>query len=189
MQDLETGQRHNSRSRVTATAATAGVSPQDIEDLSSMLAKLGRSLSRDAHGCVQMIEAEDLIDMELEREVFDPPTTEIDTSEQDQENDDDDGHMGVLESEENAISIWEGGDVDEKDPPPLLTLSQAKDVSEKLFAFVSENCALVKQAGTRMHADYVDMADTIRFAIQRMSKSTNTRQASISEFFSNTVSS
>ncbi len=69
-----------------------------------MLAKLGRSLSRDdAHGCVQMIEVEDLIDMELEREVFDPPTTEMDTSEQDQENDDDDGHMGVLASEENAI--------------------------------------------------------------------------------------
>ena len=75
MQDLETGERHNSRSKVTATAATAGVSTQDIEDLSSMLAKLGRSLSRDAHGCVHMIEAADLIDMELEREVFDPPTT------------------------------------------------------------------------------------------------------------------
>ena len=34
--------------------------------------------------------------------------------------------MGVLESEENAMSIWEGGDVDENDPPPLLTISQAR---------------------------------------------------------------
>ncbi len=91
----------------------------------------------------------------------------MDTSERDQDNDDDDGHMGVLESEENAISICEGGDVDEKDPPPLLTLSQAKDVSEKLFVFVNENFALVKQAGPRMHADYVDMADTLRFAQKR----------------------
>ncbi len=62
-------------------------------------------------------------------------------------------------------------------------------MSEKLFAFVSENCALVKQAGTRMHVDYVDMAYNLRLAIQRMSKSTNTRQASISEFFPNNLSS
>ena len=83
--------------------------------------------------------------------------------------------MGVLESEDNAISIWEGGDDDEKDPPLLFTLSQAKEVSKKMFAFVSENCALVKQAGTRMHVDYVDIAGILSFAIQRMSKSTNTR--------------
>ena len=57
--------------------------------------------------------------MELEREVFDPPTPEMDTFEQDQENDDDDVHMGVLESDENAISIWEGGDVDKKRPSAL----------------------------------------------------------------------
>jgi len=183
MLELETGERHNYRSKSNATVATAGVSKQDIDELSAMLSKLGKSLAQDGHDAVKMIEAVDLIDMELEREVFDPPSGEVDMNEEDDE------PMRVLESEEHAITLREAGDVDDKEPPPPLTLIQAKDMSERLFAFVSDNCALVTQAGTRMHADYVDMADTLRFAIQRMSTSNNTRQTSISEFFSNTMSS
>jgi riboflavin synthase len=69
--------------------------------------------------------------------------------------------MAVLIGEEHVIDTFEEENVDEKDPTPTITLAQAKDMSEKLFAFVSENCALVKQAGTKLNADYVDMANTI----------------------------
>ncbi len=137
-----------------------------------------------------MIEAVDLIDMELEKEVFHPPATEGGMIEQDCDNEDDEEAMRVvLTCEEHGIDTFEDGDVDEKDPKPIITLAQAKDMSEKLFAFVGENCALVKQDGTKLCADYVGMADTLRFTIQRMSASRNTRQTSISEYFSSTVSS
>lgn len=179
MQDLETGERHNYWSNNTATAPTAGVSQQDIEDLSALLSNLGKSLTLEGHNSVQMLDVVDLIDMELEREVFDPPAVDmVDMSEEEQVEEDEEP-MGLLEGEEHAITLREDGDVDEREPPPSLTLSQAKEVSEKLFAFVSENCALVTQAGTSMHADYVAMADTLRFAIQRMLTSSNTRQASM----------
>ena len=101
---------------------------------------------------------------------------------------DEEAAMAVLTCEEHGIDTFEEGDVNEKDPIPTITLAQANYMSEKLFTFVSESCALAKQAGTKLNADYVDMDDTIRFTIQRMSTSCNTRQASISEYFSNTVS-
>jgi hypothetical protein len=82
--------------------------------------------------------------------------------EQDCDYEDDDEAMRVLLCEEHGIDTFEDGHVDDKDPKPTITLAQAKDMSEKLFAFVSENCALVKQAGTKLNADYVDMADTLR---------------------------
>jgi hypothetical protein len=134
-----------------------------------------------------MIEAVVLIDMELEREVFGPHAIEGGMIEQDCDYEDDEEAMRGLTCEEHGIDTFEDGDVDDKDPNPTITLAQAKVMSEKLFAFVSENCALVKQGGTKLNADYVDMADTLRFTIQRMSSSRNTRQTSI--YFSNIVSS
>jgi len=50
-----------------------------------MLSKLGKSLAQDGHDAVKMIEAVDLIDMELEREVFDPPSGEANMNEGDVE--------------------------------------------------------------------------------------------------------
>lgn len=93
IQELETWERHNNKTSTTVAGAVAGVSHQEIEELSVMLSNLGKCLSQRNNHAISMIEAVDLIDMELEREVFDPPTTEMDTSEQDQENDDDDVHM------------------------------------------------------------------------------------------------
>jgi hypothetical protein len=174
----------------TVVGAVAGVSHQEIEELSAMLLNLGKRLSQRNNHAISMIEAVDLIDMELEREVFDPPATEGGMIEQDCDYEDDEKAMRVLTCEEHDMDTFEDGDVDDKDPKPTITLAQAKALSEKLFAFVNENCALVKQANTKLNnADYVDMADILRFTIQRMSSSRNTRQTSISEYFSNTVSS
>ncbi len=110
--------------------------------------------------------------------------------EQDSNNEGDElAAIGVLTCEDHGIDTCKEGDDDEKDPAPTTTLAQANDMSKKLFAFVSENYALLKQAGTKLNLDYVDMVDTKRFVILRMSTSRNTRQASISKYFLNTVSS
>ena len=124
-------------SKSSAAAATYEVSKQDIDELSAILSKLSKSLAQDSHDAVKMIEAVDLIDMEVEREVFDPLSGEVDMNEEDLE------PMRVLESEEHAITLRDAGDVDNKEHPPPLTLIQDKDVSERLFAFVSDNCAFV----------------------------------------------
>ena len=74
-------------------------------------------------------------------------------------------------------------------PWPLasLNLAQAKEVSEKLFAFVCENKTLVTRVGTS-RSDFVEIADALRVAIQRMATSTNSRQTSMSEYMSCSLS-
>ena len=72
--ELETRERHNYRSKSNAAGGTTRVSKQDIDELAAMLSNLGKSLAQDGHDAVKMIEVVDLIDMELEREVFDPPS-------------------------------------------------------------------------------------------------------------------
>jgi len=147
-----------------------------------MLLNLGKCMSQRNNHAISMIEAVVLIDMELEREVFGPHAIEGGMIEQDCDYEDDEEAMRGLTCEEHGIDTFEDGDVDDKDPKPTITLAQAKDMSEKLFAFFGENCALVKQASSsKLNADYVDMADTLRLTIQRMSSSCTTRQTSISE--------
>jgi hypothetical protein len=80
--ELETGERHNYMSESNAATATFGVSKQAIDELSAMLSKLGKSLAQNGHDVVKMIETVDLIDTELEREVFDPPNGEVNMDEE-----------------------------------------------------------------------------------------------------------
>ncbi len=150
-----------------------------------MVSKLGKCLSQDKSHDVSMVDAVDLIDIELERDVFDLPATGRGVIDHDSDNEgDEEAAMAALTCEEHGIDTFEERGVDEEDPTPKITLAKAKDMSEKSFEFVSENCALDKQAGTKLNADYMDMADIIRFTIQRMSISQNTREASISEYYS-----
>ena len=59
----------------------------------------------------------------------------------------------MLEGENNVINLSEVGEVDEQEPMPSLSLAQAKQYSERLFNFVSENNPLIMQAGTSRSAD------------------------------------
>ena len=181
--DLETGIRHGYRDDLTRAQATAGVSQEVIDELSSLLMNLGKSLAVDKNNPLQMIEAVDLLDLEAEREVFDMcgPGDEI-------EDEEDEVALPMLEGENNVINLIEVGEVDEQEPMPTLSLAQAKQYSERLFNFVSENNPLIMQSGTSRSADYVSMADSLRFAINRMSISNNTRQTSISEFMTGSTS-
>jgi hypothetical protein len=183
MHDLETGIRHGYRDDLTRAQATAGVSQEVIDELSSLLMNLGKSLAVNKNYPLQMIEAVDLLDLEAEREVFDMcgPGDEI-------EDEEDEVALPLLEGENNVINLSEVGEVDEQEPMPTLSLAQAKQYSERLFNFVSENNPLIMQAGTSRSADYVSMADSLRFAINRMSISNNTRQTSISEFMTGSTS-
>ncbi len=83
--------------------------------VAKVIKKLGKSLAEDGRDAVKIIEDVDLIDMELEREVFDPLSGEVDMNEEDGE------PMRVLESEEHAITLREVGDVDDKEPPSTPT--------------------------------------------------------------------
>ncbi len=78
--------------------------------------------------------------------------------------------------------------MDDKEPSPTLSLAQAKDMTEKLFNFVSENNLLIIQARTSRSADYIGMADALRFVFQRMNISKATRQTSMSEFTTGSTS-
>jgi hypothetical protein len=89
---------------------------------------------------------------------------------------------------ETAYAPREVGEVDEKEPAPTLSLAQAKELSDELFYFASDNNILVIQAGASRSADYVSVADTLRVAIQRMNVSKNTRQTSIYEFMTGSTS-
>ena len=75
MQELETEEKHNNTIKSIVKDAVAVVSHQKIEELSSMLSKIVKCLSQDKSHVVSMIDAVDLIDMQLERNVFDLPAT------------------------------------------------------------------------------------------------------------------
>ena len=76
MHELETEHRHNNWSSSTTAQASAGVSPQTMEDLNTLLGKLSVGLSNNLEEPVQMADAVDLIDLPFEREVFDPPVVD-----------------------------------------------------------------------------------------------------------------
>ena len=50
----EKGERRNSNSNITAIAAIVEVSKQSIDDLSTMLSKLGRLLAQESYGFVHI---------------------------------------------------------------------------------------------------------------------------------------
>ena len=50
----EKGERHNSNNNITVISAIVGVSQQCIDDLSTMLSKLGRLLAQEVHGFVHI---------------------------------------------------------------------------------------------------------------------------------------
>ena len=171
MHDLEVGVRRSRRESLTSSHATTGVSDEVIDELSSHLANLGKSLAVNKNHPIPMLEAVELLDMELEREVFEHHSVmgEMESVDSDVDEEDDDGIPSLmLEGETNVIKLIEEDEVDNKEHALTLTLAQAKDLTEKLFYLVSEDNLLIIQAGTSRSADYMSMAVTLRFSINRM---------------------
>ena len=175
MDELETGLRHNNRPAETRVRGLAGVALADIDELSSLLDRLGVALSTDPSTPIPMIGPFDLLDMEVEMQVIDDDRE----AEEEQE-------IEIEEMDEDSppiIALHETGDVDDAEPQPVLTLAEAKNSAERLFQFVTENLDFLRQSGSSSSADYFEMMDTVRYAIQRMTQTSNTRQASITQFF------
>jgi hypothetical protein len=79
----------------------------------------------------------------------------------------------ALGNDSNANAFTQVGDaIIEKELASGITLAQAKHLSEKLYAFVSENNHLISQADNSGREDYLFMADALRVAIQRMNTTT-----------------
>ena len=71
MHDLEIGVRRNNRDSSTRAHATTWVSQEVIDELSSLLSNLGKSLAVNKSNPIPRLEAVELLDMaELESEVF-----------------------------------------------------------------------------------------------------------------------
>ena len=113
-----------------------------------------------------MLEAVELLDMELVREVFEHQSVmgELESVDSDVNEKDDNGiPSSMRECETNIIKLIEEGEVDDKEPAPTSTLgAQAKNLTEKLFDSVNENNLLINKAGTSRSADYMSMAVTLR---------------------------
>ena len=70
MHDLEIDMRRNNRDSNTREHATAWVSQEVIDEISSLRSNLGKSLAVNKNNPIPMLEAFKLLGMELEREVF-----------------------------------------------------------------------------------------------------------------------
>ena len=109
-----------------------------------------------------MADPVDILDLAMEREVFDPPVATTDEMENrsgsvgEEPADPDEAHMIPMDATE---------DVDEIEPTKrVLKLSEAKEAAESLFAFVSENRELIDKGDTGSNSSLY-MMDRLRYKI------------------------
>ena len=108
-----------------------------------------------------MADPVDILDLAMEREVFDPPVATTDKLDNkswsvgEEPTDPDEAHMIPMDATD---------DVDEIEPTKrVLTLSEAKE-AESLFAFVSENRELIDKGDTGRNSSLY-MMDRLRYKI------------------------
>ena len=190
-QELATGVRHNNRAARDESSANpkACVPESVIDELSSMLTNLGKSLSSNPDQPVAMVDVVDMLDLPLEREVFDPPAM-IDEEVVGEElaveetpNESASANEDMDQPDPNMIAL-EDVDVDDLEPSSKpVTLEEGRAAVETLFAFLTENAEGVERA-TPSGFNALFSVDTVRFALQRMCTSAATRQQSIKRYFS-----
>ena len=181
MHELETGIKRGNREASIAASAIAGVTSEQMDELTNLLAKLGTSLAAEPDKPVEMADAFDLLDMEAEREVTEPPAIGARLADE-SANDEELSEDLPGDCQEGIIALVDEGDIDEMEPPRVISLRQAKDVCNQLYAFVSENAVEVARAGTQESIDYMRHIDIVRAAIHRMTVTTSHRQSNITTF-------
>ena len=88
------------------------------------------------------------------------------------------------DSEEcNIIDLSLNEDVDSIDPPPLLTLKQAKIYANRLYEFVVMNKEHVEKAGYSSVRNYEAEVGALRDAIGCMNVTTSIWQPTIAHYF------
>ena len=91
----------------------------------------------------------------------------------------DDSESRDCDGESLIDFVDSGDDVDEIEPLPPLTLSEAKISMERLYEFVSLNREEVQQAGCSNFRDLLKDAEAVKEAIQAMRVTSTTRQSSL----------
>ena len=181
MHELETGIKRGNREASIAASAIARVTSEQMDELTNLLAKLGTSLAAEPDKPVEMADAFDLLDMEAEREVTEPPAIGARLADE-SANDEELSEDLPGDCQEGIIALVDEGDIDEMEPPRVISLRQAKDVCNQLYAFVSENAVDVARARTQESINYMRHIDIVRAAIHRMTVTTSHRQSNITTF-------
>ena len=150
--NLSTGVRHNNR---VACDERVGLPTSIIDDLSALLMDMGKKVSNTSVP-IPMASLAELVDMHLEREVFETISS---TLVGDVVGDDEDGDDGLLSQIDDDV------DVDEIDPLPPFTLDEAKLAMERVYEFVYIHKPFVQRAGRSNLRDYAKDADALRDAL------------------------
>lgn len=183
MEDLATGVRHNNRVAFNESRANVNASVSDVllDELNGMLSALSVGLAADVSKPVRMVDAVDLLDMPLEREVFEPPAQAAADTDEPEETVDEIEHT----EDDNVamVPLDMDVDVDEMEPERAPTLQEVRGLVEKVFLFVTENAERVN--ASVMVRDYNSLfaVDILREGLAAMHTSNRTRQASVREFF------
>eukprot|EP00873_Tetraselmis_striata_P032869 jgi/Tetstr1/453133/TSEL_040155.t1 len=183
MEDLATGVRHNNRVAFHESRANVNASVSDVllDELNGMLSALSVGLAADVSKPVRMVDAVDLLDMPLEREVFEPPAQAAADTDEPEETVDEIEHT----EDDNVamVPLDMDVDVDEMEPERAPTLQEVRGLVEKVFLFVTENAERVN--ASVMVRDYNSLfaVDIMREGLAAMHTSNRTRQASVREFF------
>ena len=183
---LETGVRHNNRAARSESSANPKACVPDavIDELSAMLSNIGKKISVDPKNPVEMVNAVDILDMPMEREVFDPPAlTSAQLAEESSVVDDAAPAAPDDEVDDNIIEL---DDVDANDLEPSskpVTSEEARASVETLFTFLTENVDGIRRS-TPEDFNALYSVDTMRLALQRMCTSAATRQQSLTAYFS-----
>ena len=166
-EDLRTGVRRNNR---IAQDESSGL-PSDIADLlSDMLKRIGLKIGLPNSPPVCMATVGELLDMPIERVVEAPPEVEV-IQVVENEDDDDEGE-GVNDFDCDI-------EVDDIEPLPPLSLSEARDYATRLLEFVTINHEHIKRAGSSSNRDYSRDIDVLNQVLMNVKETSTTRQSNL----------
>ena len=173
MEELRTGICHNDR---VAANERGGLPADIVDDLSTLLQNLGKKISV---GTVQvkMATAVELLDLPAERVTEAPPVL---TEEPEESATAEEAEEATVEGQ--LIEMSNDIDVDEIEPPPPMSLKEAREAAHRLLEFVTINKDHVKRAGPSNKRDYVHDVDVLSQALAQMNVTSKTRQTSMMAF-------
>ena len=151
-----------------------GVSSTIVDELSGLLASMGKRLATNQRSPVPMVSVEDLIDLPVEREVEAPPVVARPPGEDEPLDEEEEAAC-----DEGVIELEDGVDVDDVEPAKPLSLAEARKYAERLLEFVSINEEHVKRAGPSNTRDYTRDTDVLVQTLAQMHVTSATKQVSL----------
>ena len=178
-EDLRSGVRRNNR---VASDEASGLPSHIVDELSDMLKKMGQRMALPDHPPVQMASLNELLDIVEERVIEEPPAVEVIANVGDEVEVDHDGE-DVQDDFESEV------EVNDVEPPPPLSLCEAREYANRLFEFVTISKDFIKRAGTSSSRDYPRDLDVLSQALANVRETSSTRQTSLLSWMSRAPSS